>query len=122
MKVSQVDKDKLEKQNRSIFTGTVHSHALTSGDVNIGVVSFDANSRTTWHTHTGDQILYILEGRGVVANEESENVVTPGMAVHVTKGERHWHGGTKDSPMMHLSIMPNTSKTEVQEAVENPTN
>lgn len=122
MKVSKVDESQLEPANRPIFSGTVRSHPLVNGEVTIGVVSFAANARTTWHTHTREQILYIVEGRGVVANEQGENVVTPGMAVHVEQGERHWHGGTKDTSMTHLSILPRGSQTEVLEHVTDPAN
>ncbi len=122
MDVSKVDESKLEPANRPIFSGNVRAHPLVNGEVTIGVVSFGANSRTAWHTHTREQILYIIEGRGVVANEQTENVVTPGMAVHVAQGERHWHGGTKESSMTHLSILPKGSQTEVLEHVTDPAN
>lgn len=120
MKISKVDESRLEAANRPIFSGTVKAHGLVSGQVNIGVVQFAPNSRTTWHTHSGEQILYIVDGQGVLANDEGEHVVTPGTAIHVTVGERHWHGGTKETGMTHLSIMPQGSQTEVLDEVTNP--
>jgi quercetin dioxygenase-like cupin family protein len=32
--------------------------------------------------------------------------VTPGMAVYIPAGEKHWHGATKKSSFSHLSIAP----------------
>jgi quercetin dioxygenase-like cupin family protein len=122
MKVNKIEESKLEVANRPIFSGTVRSQSLVSGQVTVGLVSFQANSRTAWHTHTHDQTLYIVEGKGVVANEQVENVVTPGMIVHVESGEKHWHGATKETNMAHLSILPQGSKTEVLEHVTNPAN
>lgn len=122
MEVNKVDESKLQVANRSIFRGTVRNHPLVNGQVTIGVVNFAPNSRTTWHTHTHEQTLFIVDGKGVVANEAEENVVTPGMSVHVSAGERHWHGGTKETSMTHLSILPAGSQTEVLDEVTNPKN
>ena len=122
MKISKVDHSRLEAANRPIFSGNVSAHGLVNGEVRIGVVHFEPNSRTKWHTHTGEQILYIVDGKGVLANDEGEHVVEPGTAIWVSKGERHWHGGTKETAMTHLSIMVADSESHVLEEVENPAN
>lgn len=101
-----------------IFIGTVHSRPLvdaaTSQQVTVTLVRFTDAARNRRHTHTADQILYITEGDGIVANDERENAVTAGDIVHVPAGEIHWHGAAPGHSMAHLSILP-PSRTEVVE-------
>ena len=73
-------------------------------EINIGLVKFSPGGRIVYHTHTAEQILYVTEGKGIVATEEEEFTVTPGMAVFIPPGEKHWHGATKDSSFTHLVI------------------
>jgi quercetin dioxygenase-like cupin family protein len=68
------------------------------------LTTFGIGGRLNWHTHDSEQILYITEGRGIVATKEKEYVVTPGMIVYIPAGENHWHGATPDSSMTHLNI------------------
>jgi quercetin dioxygenase-like cupin family protein len=58
-----------------------------------------------WHTHPGGQALFIVSGNGRVQRDDGETVrVGPGDTVYAPPGERHWHGATEDSFMVHLSI------------------
>jgi quercetin dioxygenase-like cupin family protein len=68
------------------------------------LTSFGIGGRLNWHTHDSEQILYITEGRGIVATKDKEHVVTPGCIVFIPAGETHWHGATEDSSMSHLNI------------------
>lgn len=68
------------------------------------VTSFGIGGRLNWHTHDSEQILYITEGRGIVATKEREYVVTAGCIVYIPAGENHWHGASEDSSMSHLNI------------------
>ena len=68
-------------------------------------VNFAPGARNKFHTHTTEQILYITEGKGIVATKNEERTVTPGMVAYIPAGEEHWHGATRDSPFAHLSIM-----------------
>jgi quercetin dioxygenase-like cupin family protein len=68
------------------------------------LTSFGIGGRLNWHTHDSEQILYVTEGRGIVATKEREYVVTPGYLVFIAAGENHWHGGTENSSMSHLNI------------------
>lgn len=94
-----------------IFTGgEVKVQPLVGKDLtsNVGMllVHFSPGARTKFHTHTNDQILLGTEGRGILATRTEENVITPGMLVHVPPGEEHWHGATKDSSFSHISVNP----------------
>ncbi len=68
------------------------------------LTSFGIGGRLNWHTHDSEQILYITEGRGIVATKEKEHVVTAGTLVYIPAGENHWHGAAEDSSMTHLNI------------------
>jgi len=75
-----------------------------STKINIARVTFPPGCRTILHAHEHEQVLYIIEGQGILATETEENIVYPGTLVLVPPGEKHWHGATKDSFMSHLSI------------------
>ena len=68
------------------------------------LTTFGIGGRLNWHTHDSEQILYVTEGRGIVATREREYVVTPGSIVYIPRGEVHWHGATDESSMTHLNI------------------
>ena len=68
------------------------------------LTTFGIGGRLNWHRHDSEQILYVTEGRGVVATKESEYVITPGCLVYIPAGEIHWHGATDESSMTHLNI------------------
>lgn len=91
-----------------MFTGEVHSHLLASEDhgkqMRINFVRFSPGGRTRWHRHPFEQALIVVEGRGIVATEETENVVEPGDVVLVALNEKHWHGGTQETGMAHIAV------------------
>lgn len=67
-------------------------------------VHFEAGARTRPHVHRSGQVLHVTDGRGIVANRSGRQVVLPGDVVTVEPDEWHWHGGTPDSAMTHLTI------------------
>ena len=100
------------------FIGEVMVRPLVNPSVGaarlrMSVVKFPPGARTKFHTHTHEQVLYVLEGKGILATEEEENIVEPGMLVFVPIGENHWHGATEDSSFTHISIT-GTGETEVK--------
>jgi quercetin dioxygenase-like cupin family protein len=90
------------------FTGTAGLYRLLDaqqpGGIALTVVRFEDGARTFWHTHPGEQVLYILEGRGRVGTAEEEFLLEPGDVVHTPPGEKHWHGAAPGSHMTHISI------------------
>ena len=93
-----------------IFTGTVSSKPLVgqetgAKDISVSIVSFPKGIKNIFHTHTYDQVLYILSGKGIVADEKQQVVVTEGMVAFIPAGERHWHGAAEDSDFSHISIL-----------------
>ena len=89
------------------FQGTVRLQRLASpfGDrPAVFAVHFEAGARTRPHVHRSGQVLHIAAGRGIVAGRAGRQVVLPGDVITVEPDEWHWHGGTPDSSMTHLSI------------------
>ncbi len=68
------------------------------------VVNFGKGATTGWHRHATDQLLVIVHGNGIVANEHESHQVSVGDIVQILPGENHWHGATADSIMGHITI------------------
>lgn len=93
-------------------------HFITAGiskDFIVSIVHFPSGHRTRWHIHDCDQILYILDGIGIVANESAQYEVTPGMLIIIHAGEKHWHGAKKESHLTHIMILKADSKATMFE-------
>lgn len=110
----------IERSDLPIFEGgQVWSRALSgSGDdqVSVAVVQFGPGARAGWHTHSTDQVLYVVSGIGKVGDRDGERVVSAGDTVVVPAGVEHWHGAhDTGSPMSHLAIMPAGVETTVLE-------
>jgi quercetin dioxygenase-like cupin family protein len=90
------------------FTGETGLRRLLAaqqpGGMAVSVVQFADGSRTHWHVHPGEQVLYILEGQGRVGTADEEMQVGPGDLVYAAPGERHWHGAAPGQSMTHLSV------------------
>ena len=109
MKIVKLSDVPAEVSTDKIFRGEVKIQRLVGGsedELRASVVNFSPGSKNVFHTHTFSQILYVTEGKGIVATEDKEVTVTPGTLVVIPAGEKHWHGATKDSRFAHIAIMP----------------
>jgi quercetin dioxygenase-like cupin family protein len=117
LKVIELDRVSSEDVIGGIFVdGTVKVKTLIdkqlgAKDMKAAIVSFPLGARTKLHTHSHEQILYILSGKGIVANEQEEHIATPGQIFLVPAGEKHWHGATRESSFSHLYIYNSQTKT-----------
>ncbi len=60
---------------------------------------------THWHSHPRGQLLYVLDGVGLVQRHGGGIVeVRAGDSVWFAPGERHWHGATPVSPFSYVSV------------------
>jgi quercetin dioxygenase-like cupin family protein len=112
------DGETAERSDAAIFEGgQVWARALTGGKSehsNVGLVHFGPGARAGWHTHTHDQVLYVVSGIGKVGDREGEQVISVGDCAVVPAELEHWHGAhDSGSPMAHLSITPVGSVTTV---------
>jgi quercetin dioxygenase-like cupin family protein len=104
------------------FVGPAHNKLLASSDdegapVHVYRVEFDDGGRTNWHTHSGAQWLFIVEGRVRVQRwGDAAQEVEAGDAVVIAPDEKHWHGAAPGSRGVHLAVNVN-AKTDWLEPV-----
>ncbi len=109
MIVNQVkDVSEVETKDEIVKQGPVMRKELVSakdtGGFSVLLVSFGKGARLNFHAHTYEQILYVTEGKGIVATKDEEKIVTPGAVVYFAPSEVHWHGATKDSSFAHICM------------------
>ncbi len=82
-----------------------------TGGYSIAIVTFSPGAKLKWHTHDSEQIIYVAEGKGILATQKDQYIVTPGMMVVIPAGEIHYHGATGDTSFSHIALY--TGKSEV---------
>jgi quercetin dioxygenase-like cupin family protein len=79
-------------------------------------VFFAPGGRTYWHAHDRGQILHVTAGQGWVCVEHGEpQTIRQGDVVWIGPNERHWHGASAESYLVHIAI--SLGKTTWQEEV-----
>lgn len=116
MKTAQAEK---VSSTGPLFTGPVTMQTYVGTEQSqrflIRQVNFASGVRNKFHTHTIEQILIVTEGKGIVATETEEEVVSPGDIIFIPAGEKHWHGAAPDSIFSHLYVMsPESSTTQLE--------
>ena len=107
MKIVSINQVVKEPYPHPLFTGPDVTRQVlipNSEEFTINIINFGKGVRNKLHTHDGDQILIVTAGKGIVATEEEERVVTPGDVVLFPAGEKHWHGATEDSEFSHMYV------------------
>jgi len=96
-----------------LLTGTdvtIQAIVPDSNDYEINNVNFGKGVRLKFHKHDCEQLLIVTGGKGIVATEKEERVVTVGDVIYAPKGEKHWHGAGNDSDFSHIFIYRKGSK------------
>jgi quercetin dioxygenase-like cupin family protein len=109
IRMSDIEKTPLENP---IFTSpavTIQELLPESSEYRINIVNFSKGVRNKFHIHSTEQVLIITAGKGVVATENEEKVVTAGDVVLIAAGENHWHGATEDSEFSHIYVIRKNS-------------
>jgi quercetin dioxygenase-like cupin family protein len=91
------------------FTGSVRVDSLLKAPDPARVagasVTFEPGARTAWHTHPLGQTLIVTYGCGWAQREGGPiEEIRPGDVVWFPPGEKHWHGATPTTAMMHIAI------------------
>jgi quercetin dioxygenase-like cupin family protein len=91
------------------FIGSATVQRLAKDDLVIPVgvyrVAFEDGGRTNWHSHSGPQWLFIVEGAIRVQRQgEAAQDLTEGDAVVFAPGEKHWHGAVPGRRGTHLAV------------------
>ena len=103
-----VRKEEAQVRRGTTFTGETTLAELlvpqAPNGVRVTVVEFDDGSVTHWHTHPGEQVLYVLEGECRVGNATEQFTAQAGDVVYTPPNEKHWHGAAPGTKMVHISI------------------
>jgi quercetin dioxygenase-like cupin family protein len=91
------------------FTGTVWQDPIVEAPSPANLralrVSFEPGARTAWHTHPLGQTIYVTDGVGLVQREGGPvQVVRAGDVVFFEPNERHWHGASPKTAMVHIAM------------------
>lgn len=101
------------EQRSGTFTGAVWADPVmpTTDRVTINTVFFAPGARTYWHAHEHGQILQVTAGQGWICAQGSQpQPIRQGDVVWIAPNERHWHGGSADSYMVHVAISIGTTR------------
>ncbi|HYA92995.1 MAG TPA: cupin domain-containing protein [Thermodesulfobacteriota bacterium] len=113
MRVVKISEVKKEPFKNPIFTGpdvTGQTLLPDSKEFEVNVVNFGKGVRNKFHAHDSEQILVVTSGKGMIATEKEEKVITTGDVVMIPAGEKHWHGATQDSEFSHIYVTRSGSK------------
>jgi quercetin dioxygenase-like cupin family protein len=88
-----------------VFVQTLNDGGIPQ-EIEILAVYFEAGARTIPHTHSTDQLLYFVDGEGIVGTRTERRIHQAGGMAVVPAGEWHWHGATPSLSTCHLSIRP----------------
>ncbi|MCU4578445.1 cupin domain-containing protein [Acinetobacter courvalinii] len=107
--VKKASEQQVIQGSDQIFTGTVAIRPLTEITDGINAptayVSFNANSRSFWHTHPKGQYLIVTEGEGIVQEwGKPAEKIGVGDVIHCPPNVKHWHGARTGSSMTHLAL------------------
>ena len=91
------------------FTGTVRIDRLFQAPdparVAVASVTFEPGARTAWHTHPLGQTLIVTAGAGRAQRWGGPiEEIRPGDVIWFPPGEKHWHGASPTTAMMHIAI------------------
>ena len=118
--IAQVEEEQVVGSLSSLFTEPVTMQYIVGPEVSnnfqVTQVNFKRGVRNKFHKHDTEQILIVTEGKGIVATDEEEVVVTVGDVIYIPANEKHWHGATKDSTFSHLYVWaPGTKTTQLED-------
>ena len=104
---------KVEKGSSEKYKGTVFHQGLVYNDsifdLVSGTTSYEPGARSNWHSHPSGQILIVINGRGYHQFKgEAKQVITKGEVIKCPPNVPHWDGGTENTGMSHIYIIPNT--------------
>lgn len=91
------------------FAGRVRMQNISAAggtsELEYFAVYFDAGAHTRPHTHSTDQVLCFIRGKGFlwIAGEERQSM-EKGSVVVVPAGVLHMHGANDDEPICHLAV------------------
>jgi len=70
------------------------------------VFEVDPGGYTPFHTHTWEHEVYVLSGKGVVREGETEHLLEPGVYVLVEPSEKHQFINRGDGVLRFICVVP----------------
>jgi quercetin dioxygenase-like cupin family protein len=109
MRIRRLSEHTVEGSDPKTFTGQATLVRLNDladePSINAYRVAFQAGARTNWHTHSGTQLLIVLDGVCRLQTDTGAvTEITAGDVASIEPGERHWHGASDKGPMTHLAV------------------
>jgi quercetin dioxygenase-like cupin family protein len=109
MEIKRIGSQPSAKGPAEWFTGSVRIDPLMQAEaparVVAATVTFEPAARTAWHTHPLGQTLIVTSGCGWAQREGGPvEEIHPGDVIWFPPGEKHWHGATATTAMMHIAI------------------
>jgi quercetin dioxygenase-like cupin family protein len=91
------------------FTGTVWQDPIIEAPaparIRVARVTFEPGARTAWHTHPLGQTLHVVAGLGRAQSWGGPiREIRAGDTVWFAPGEKHWHGASPQSAMVHIAM------------------
>jgi quercetin dioxygenase-like cupin family protein len=89
------------------FHGQAAQHTMheTGEQTRGSFVRFEPGAHTHWHSHSGGQLLHIVEGVArVQAWGDAVQSLEVGDTAVAPPGEKHWHGASAGGPMTQLAL------------------
>ena len=91
------------------FTGTVWQDPIIEAPaparIRVARVTFEPGARTAWHTHPLGQTLHVVAGLGRAQSWGGPiREIRAGDTVWFAPGEKHWHGASPKSAMVHIAM------------------
>jgi quercetin dioxygenase-like cupin family protein len=109
MDIQQAGSVPTRRAPKESFTGTVWQDPIITAQKPARVVAarvaFEPGARTAWHTHPLGQTLYVISGVGRCQTKGGPvREIKPGDVVWIPPGEKHWHGGSPTTGMVHVAM------------------
>ena len=115
MNIIKIARITREQQVNPAFSGPVSYQRIIGADMSnsfrITQVNFNEGVTNKFHSHTGEQVLFITEGKGIVATDKEQIEVSTGDIIFFPAGEKHRHGAAKNATFSHIVVMSSDSKT-----------
>ena len=107
MDIININKVPKKPYVKSLFTGsevTLQELLPNSSEFKVNIVNFGKGVRNKLHFHSTEQILFVIEGTGIVATDKQEFIVKVGDIIRIPANEKHWHGASNGSTFSHIFI------------------
>ena len=111
MKVFDVESEEQKSQRLTPAIGS-QEWAEVEHDFESGIAAFQPGQKTRLHIHTNDQLIYVIDGKGIIGTETEQHLATPGKVFVTPKNQKHFQAASDDMHFTFLFVQrfPNETK------------